>query len=339
MRAVVPFALSFVAYLATPAAADHHAVGSHAFDARLEVDKATFMVGEPVYATVVYRGDVEIEESWMNQNRLARPANYQVELVRDGKALRVPDAGPQMGGQSWTVKLDAKHEQRTRILLSSWFEGLTPGHYTVKVSTKMRARQIGTTAWQTEAIAVEIPVDVVADDSAALGRIITALGDRAVKLDDDSREATSQLTAVTDPRAVAQWVRVAAVADYEHKILAVWGLQKFTTDAALDTIIAVSKTVSADLPADRYTTNDLRDESAAQLRVAAAQALGATTSARGWPALLAMRTDKYASVRLTVAQRAAKQPAKEARPLLTQFLNDPDATVAGEARRLLDALP
>nr|HEX4313393.1 hypothetical protein [Kofleriaceae bacterium] len=345
MRVTLAASLVLLAAAAAPALADHHAVGSGSsagsFDATLEVDRARFMVSEPIYATVVYTGShADIEESWLGQNSLARPDNYRVTFVRDGKPLAVPDAGPQMGGQSWTVELDGTRTQRTRLLLPVWVRGLAPGHYTVHAETTLRARAhgAGDTGWAQVAVAVDVPVDVVADDSAALGKVITALGDRAVTAADDSREAMSALQVVTDARAIAQWTRVAAIAEYEHKILAVWGLAKFRDDAALDVVIAVSKTQGRDLDEAGYSTDAQRDESAGMLRLSAAQGLAESPSPRAWPALIAMRGDANADVRLVIAQRSATLPRDEARKYLTTFVGDKDPRIAGEAKRLLAEL-
>jgi hypothetical protein len=335
---------AIAAAAAAPARADHHAVGTGSFDVSLEVDRARFMVSEPVYATVVYRGSgTEIEMSWMGENALGRPDNYKLTFVQhDGTALPVPSAGPQFGGHSWGAKLAPDHPAHQRLLLPLWVSALVPGHYTVHLETTIRARRAGSTSdadWVQTPVAADVAVDVVADDAAALAKVFTALGDRAVGSNhDDAGEAMRAMQTVGDPRIAPQWARVAAVAEYEHKLDAVWGCEKLTGDAALDVIASVGKTQAADLARAAYTTDDLRVASATMLRVAAAQALAEFASPKAWPPLLAMRGDTSPDVRLEVAVRAARLPHDEARKYLTALAGDPDKRVATEVKRMLDEL-
>ena len=338
MRCLVS-ATFFMCALAASSRAATFAVGERSLDVALELAQPTMMVSEPVFATVRFsasHGDVELEASWMGRNGLGRPDNYTLVFIdRAGKALRTPDAGPQFGGLSWHEQL-GKRDYRAKLLLPNWVEGLTPGHYTLRVATRVRARVPGAATWQTIDVAVEAAIEVGPDEPAAIARVLGALGDRAIGNTDDASEAMRQLATMHDVRAIPQWLRVMAIAEYEHRFAAVEALADYDDATALSAIISVAGTKPDDLPAEGYTTEALRAESAAQLRVAAAQCLARSRNPRAWPALLAMRADAHYAVRLTVAQRAAEQGDAEALPILRAFASDPNPTIAAEARRLLD---
>ena len=297
------------------------------------------MVSEPVFARVHFRGDVELEASWMGQNSLGRPDNYALTFVDEhGAPLPKPDAGPAFGGQTWVVEL-AHRVQDQELLLPHWVSHLAPGHYTLRAETTVRIR-VPQGAWREEHVVAEAAVDVVPDDAAAMAKVIERLGARALGADRDAAsDARRMLATIHDPRTIPAWLRVIARPSYEDQYAALRALERYPDDRALAAIVRVSQLQAGGLAADCCTTEALRDERAGLLRVAAAQALAASVHARAWPALLAMKADPVASVRLTVLQRGALLPRAEARGLLHAFEGDPDALVRGEAARLLAATP
>ncbi|MCY0986984.1 HEAT repeat domain-containing protein [Nannocystis sp. ILAH1] len=304
----------------------------------LTVDKPRVMVSEPVFATLVFSGDaLEVEVGWMGDNGLGRPENYRLAFVdADGATLPGPDPGPQFGGQSWTVALAPGRDHRARLLLAHWVVGLKPGRYTLRGETTIRVRTDAEAPWRELPVAVETPVEVVADDAAALGRIFRELGAVAVgERHDAASEALRQLEVVRDPQVIPEWLRIAELPDYAHKFAAARALALWDDDRALAAIVRIAATQAADLPAVGYATEALRAQSAAQLRVAAAQALATSPHRDARSALLALKDDPEPSVRLTVVHRLAKLTDPAAHALLTAFAADGDATVRGEARRYM----
>ncbi|APR84576.1 Hypothetical protein A7982_09925 [Minicystis rosea] len=327
---------------APPPAAARYDVGGRPLLVRLVPEQATFMAGEPTFATLTFsapEGGIEIEAAWMGRNKLGRPENYRIEFVdAKGVVLPVPEVGISFGGMSHVAKLGAGREHRDRLLLPLWIGSLGPGRYTVRCTTKLPARpDTGSdagAAWQTVEVSVETSVEVIADDATAIGALLEKLGARAIGGDHDAAsEAMRKLALVRDPRVVAEWIRVARVRDYEHVFAATMALGAWDDDRALAEIERVGATRAEDLDAQRYANEELRVRSAAQLRVAAAQALSVSPHRRASAALLAMKSDADASVRLTVLHHAAK--VADARTLLESFAKDPDATVRNEAKRYL----
>lgn len=313
-------------------------VGGKPLTASLTTSKASLMVREPGYAILEFVGDgVELEVAWMGRNGMGRPDNYRVTLFGpDGAALAVPDAGPQFGGQSWHVTPTAAKPFEQRLMLAHWVEGLAPGKHTVHVETMVRAHRVGDAAWQELQVALDVPLEVVADDPAALGALIIKLGDQAVGTNyDESEEAIRQLGVIRDPRVVAQWLRIVAQPSYTHKQSAVRGLAAWPDDAALAAIVQVTRTQAADLPADRYTTEELRVQSAGQLRLTAAQALADSKHPGASAALLGLKADPDSSVRLTVLHHAAKISEPAGLEIIRLYTRDAAQIVRGEAERYL----
>jgi hypothetical protein len=322
---------------AIAALVNSHDIGGHTLTAALVIPKSRRMVSEPGYAIVQLRGDgIEVEVAWMGRNTLGRPENYRLQVLDAARtALPTPDAGPQFGGQSWTVTLTNSADYQARLLIDHWVSAPAPGRYTVHAETTVRARRPGQ-AWQDVALSVEAPLEIVADDPVALAAVFQALGDVAVGSDHDAAgDAVRQLEVVGDPRVVEQWLRVVSRTDYSSKFAALRGLARSTDDRALAAIVGVAKIRAADLPADGYSTEALRMDSAAALRLTAAQALSESKHPGALDALLAMKADPYDSVRLTVLHRAARLADAAAVPLLRAFHQDTSALVRDEAGRYL----
>lgn len=323
-----------------PAKAEH-VVGGRKVVASLVIDKARFMSSEPVFAGVAFSapdGPAELEISWMGRNPLRQDTSYEVALT-DAAGVAVPGrkVKESFGGQTWTQKLTEARDFRSHLLLPYWIEAPRPGRYTLRVQTNVRARVDAKAEWQPLAVRLELPVEVIADDAAALGVVIDALGARALAKGDDASRAAEQLQAIRDPRVVPHWVRHAEEPSYDRKLEAVRALASWNDDRALSAIVRVSKTRGKDLPAEGYANDELRESSAALLRVAAAQALDTSAHPGALDALLALESDPSASVRLVVAQHLEKVKDDRAVPLLQAFTKDPDALVRSESARILDA--
>ncbi|MBI5515155.1 MAG: HEAT repeat domain-containing protein [Deltaproteobacteria bacterium] len=336
-------------------AASRFQVGGRALVASLRPDRSRFMVSEPVYARVVFEAatePVEVELSWMGRNSLGRPENYRLTF-RDaqGRSLPVPDPGPQMGGNTWSVTATQDAPVRISLRLATYVTGLTPGRYTLHLETAVRARTpqvrrpprpgelpntVAASQWQDLAVTLEAPVEVLADDPAALGAVIDGLGRRAVADDyDDAREAVTLLGDARDPRAIPHWVSVAQYPEYERRFNALTALRRFDDPRALAALVRAAATEPTELPAAGYTNGELRAQSARALRQTAVHGLAESPCAGAYEALLARQADPDQEVRLTVLHRVARSTGPEAAALLERFTRDASPTIQAEARRYL----
>jgi hypothetical protein len=341
-----------------PSARARFTVGGRAVTVSLVPDRERFMVSEPVFARVVFEvdeGPVEVELSWMGRNSLGRAENYRLTFLdAQGRPRAVPDAGPQFGGTSSTQSLERGRAQRVRLLLQRYVSDLTPGRYTVRLETEVRARAPWVpptrppppgqpipapplpVPWETHQVLCQTDVEVVADDVAALGGVLDDLGRRALGQDyDDASQALGLLSTMQDPRVIPIWDRVAQYPDYSRRFAAVAALRRFDDPVALAALLRAANTTAAELPREGYATEALREQSAAALRHAAVHGLAESPSPAALQALLARRADPDREVRLSVLHRIARIPGAEALPMLQAFTRDADPTIQSEARRYL----
>ncbi|HLT35901.1 MAG TPA: HEAT repeat domain-containing protein [Enhygromyxa sp.] len=304
----------------------------------LSLDSDRVMVSEPSYAELTFRGSpgVEVEMAWMGRNALGRPSNYALAFVDgSGATLAVPEVGPEFGGQSWIAEV-GEEPGRQRLFLPNWVVELRPGKYTVTARTTVRARGNASADWQEVEVSLAIPIEVTTDDDAALGALIETIAAAAKSDDwDTSHEAIRRLAAIDDPRTLDHWLEIIELPDYERRIAAIRELASMADQRAFAAVVRASQTRPEELPRDRYTTEELRAESAGQLRVVAAQALADSERPEAIAAILALETDPHASVRLIVCQRAAKLDDAQALPISRRMARDPSALVRGEAERFL----
>lgn len=318
-------------------------VGAGALVVELRLAPARFMVHEPALAQLVFsvEGDgIEAEVFSGPSDELGRPPRFVVAFrAADGRVLPQPSAQEGMNGVSGYRGATPGDPVRQRLLLPTYAAELSPGTYLVSAETTVRVRAGAGAPWIDKPIAVELAVEVVADDDAAMGGVIDAIGARAMGTDyDDSRDATFQLERAHDARVVPWWIRLAEMPEYERRYHALNALGGWDDPRAVQALIRATSTAPQELPAEGYTTEALRATSAAALRHTAVQALGRSPRADALPPLLALRDSPDAEVRLNVLHRLARLSAAQARPHLEHFTHDTDATVSSEARRYLAEL-
>ncbi len=299
-------------------------------------DRATVMVGEPVYATFRIRNAgptaVSIHIEWLARNSLGRPESFQVSAQSTkGAAVPVPALRGSFGGRSWRVEIAPGADHDLRLFLPNWTPFTEPGTYTVTAVTSMEFGDPKTATRHD--LRASATVKVTAPDSARMGKIITR--DAAAMASGDD-EAARRMMHIHDARVIPHFLAELAAPNYSRKFRAIQVLGKWNTDDAVAGLERASRTSAAELDPEGFTRETLRVESAAQLRVAAAYALAESPHPRSSQLLLAMRSDRYASVRLIVAQNAVKADPAGHRKLLRAFTKDPDPRVASEATRLLN---
>lgn len=312
-------------------------VGGHSFVAELRPETGRFMVSEPIFADFVLTGaddpTLQVKVAWIAENTLGRPENIRVTFTGPSGLVPVPDAGPNFGGKSWTVTL-GERDSIQRLFLSTYYTAIAAGAYSIHLATVIDA---GVGKLAPVDVAIDVPVEVIPDDAAALGALIMRLGVTAQRPDSDAaREALQRLCRIHDPRVIDPLVAATKLQEYTLRYEALDCLEAWDDDRALAAIVAVAHTTADDLPAAGYTTQSLRVQSAAMLRVAAVASLGRLKRPAALDAVIAMKGDPDADVRLEVLQRAAQMPDPTGLAVIQGFVNDPSDIVRNEAKRYLE---
>jgi hypothetical protein len=321
----------------------HEVLGGR-IEIELAIDQPDIMVSEPVHvrALVHNHSDVPIvmQAQWMGRNRLGRPDNYEIEAVDPtGNVVPLPDAGPGFGGNSWDVTLTREEGFETHLFLPSWAPFSSPGTYALRLTTTLSLRKPDTP--RDEAISLPVTTTtslvVVPDDPVRTLALIERTA-KTVSDTDDARRSLRTLGAIRDPRVVPHLVALLRSDEYTRRYEATRVLGTWNDDRALLALKGAIDTGADDLSPSSYTTDALRAQSAAQLRLAVAQALGQSPHPDALELLLSMEGDPEASVRLTVVQKLATLDPSIAKPRLQPFLEDPSSLVVRETTRLLNDL-
>ncbi|HUH03474.1 MAG TPA: HEAT repeat domain-containing protein, partial [Kofleriaceae bacterium] len=323
---------------AAPEPATYEVLGA-TLEVELLPTQPAIMISEPIYVRAVIhnRSDVPLvmQASWMGRNGLGRPENYQLEATdAAGTAVPIPDAGPQMGGKSWEVELTRAKPFEANLFLPSWAPFATPGNYQLRFGTTLQVRDPAGTDWTELPVATMAPLTVVADDDAKLAQLIERLATRAAAPDSD-HEDLRVLGTIRDPRVVPHLAALMTSNQYPKRFQAAVVLGTWNDDRALAALKGAMTTQASDLDPAGYTTDELREQSAAQLRLTIAQALSSSPHPDARDLLLSMKADPYSGVRLTVVHALSTVDPARAKPLLQTFAKDPDPMVAGEAKRYL----
>lgn len=308
----------------------------------LAPEKAEIMVSEPTYLRVQVRtrsqAALTLQASWMGRNSLGRPENYDIEAIdNNGKVVPVPAPGPQFGGKSWDVVLSHDKDFETRLFLPSWAPFTEPGTYELRFTSTLPVRSSEHAEWTQVSVRASVTLQVIADDHVRLGELIEHVATRA-KARNSDHEDLRVLTTIQDERVLPHLAALLRSDQYSKRFSAAVALGTWNDQRALDALERASTTRAADFALDGYTTEELRAQSAAQLRLTVAQALSESPHPDALPLLLRMKSDDYEGVRLTVVHKISKLPPARSKAMLRAFAKDRDPTVAGEAKRYLSEI-
>ncbi|HEY8078033.1 MAG TPA: HEAT repeat domain-containing protein [Labilithrix sp.] len=253
-------------------------VGGRELDVELQSDKARFMAGDPIFLSLVWsapREPIELHVEWMGKNERRQNTSLAVVFSDAHGPLPVRPSGPSFGGNSGTQNITPDHGHVERILVAAWIDKLPVGKVVAHLETDaMKARADSKAAWQPLHVALDLPLEVLPDDATAMGAVIDAIGERVLSDDyETSTYASMQLEVLDDPRTIPYWIKLADKPSYSAKYAGVTALGKYRDARALAAVVRVSKTKPEDLSRQEYTTEELRKGSAAQVRIAAVQAL------------------------------------------------------------------
>jgi hypothetical protein len=183
---------------------------------------------------------------------------------------------------------------------------------------------------------VRIPTEPEPSDPATLGALIDDLGRRMLATSgSDSKRAARELSLIDDPRVVPWYVKEIKSRDYSRKFRALDRLARFPGDDALAGLEIGMATQGTDIA--NSATPALASTLAENVRHVAALALTRSPHPRAMPLLWTMEKDPARAVRVTVVQAAGRADTPESLELLERATHDGDATVRGEAERLLAA--
>ncbi len=172
-------------------------------------------------------------------------------------------------------------------------------------------------------------------DPATLGPLIDEWGAKMLGANwDVSEEAVRRMSLIDDPRVVPWYVQAMRTDRYDLKSHALERLARLEGDAALEGVKIGMTTQGDDI--GNCATAALAASSAENIRGGAAVALARSPHPQARTLLLSMEEDPAMRVRLTVLQAAARMNTPESLALLERRTQDSDATVRGEAARLLE---
>jgi hypothetical protein len=317
--------------------------------ASLRPHKAQILLGEPVHLTYELQnsgeGELQFREGGNQRNRFGRYDDYNLVVVDEsGKALAVLDSAPNFGGRSWAPKVSAAKSFKHDLFLPHWVELPSVGTFTIRSERSFTVRTAGTDAWHGETgeevkLQAETTIEVLPADPAAMGLIIEAVGQELFGKDEGPTrtQAWRNMSAIDDERVIPWLCRGIDSQKYGFISSSLSALEKFPADAAVACIKKVMTIRGAELT-DEFTTPELAEGSANNLRQHVAHTLSASPHPDAFSLLLSMSTDDYESVRLTVLHEIARRLPKDARQRITAFTKDKSEMVRGEAARYLSEL-
>jgi hypothetical protein len=178
---------------------------------------------------------------------------------------------------------------------------------------------------------VRIPTEPEPLDPNTVGPLIDELGAKMLAND---AQAVRQLSLIDDPRVIPWYVKAVRTDSYDLRFNALDRLARLEGDAALEGLSIGMATQGDDI--GNCTTAAVAASMAENIRHKAATALARSPHPQAKALLLSMEEDPARGVRLTVVQTAARMNTPESLALLKRRTLDNDATVRGEAARLLE---
>jgi hypothetical protein len=310
------------------------------------------MLGEPGWLQFSVRNlsteDLQVLVGGDYRNALGRPESFKVRVVResDGAGVPQPSAGQTMGGMVGPQKLSAGGEYVFRLFLPHWATFESPGRYAITCERKLQLLQPQEGKFFAELKPVEVEVsahtviDVTPRDEAAMGEVIRTLGERmlAGTSDDDARTAAAMLATIDDERVVPWLCRAVDSKSYSLKFVGVITLAKFDSDEAFAGLQRGMATRGSDFDPASATRPELLEQSADNIRHAAAGALSRSRHPAARAFLLEQRHDSAEGVRITVLHLLGTMPPDEALPILREMSSDANERVRREAERYIGLL-
>jgi HEAT repeats len=311
-------------------------------------DKPRIMLGEPVYLSFIVQNeldeDLQVVVGGDYQNSLGRPDTFSIMVTKDdGKRVPQPDAGMSFGGLIGPQNLPARGNYVFRLFLPHWATFEEIGDYIIVAKRTLKLRKYSPSRWYFHEATTDVPVEaratieVLPTDRARMGEVIEDLGTTMLTARWDKNEAAANaLSNIQDERVIPYFGAALETNDYNLKFKALWALAKFNNDAAFQSIKDGLETKGEDIG---NTINEkLANQSAENIRNAAAIALSKSPHPGAIPFLLSKRNDPSEGIRITVLHVLGKMKPQEAIPILQEMVRDTNERVRKEAERYLHLL-
>lgn len=302
-----------------------------AFPVQVELipEKAAILVGEPTY--LKFRVTNPTDDDWQvgvggdYRNSTGRPDSFQLSyLDAQGQVVQQAEKGWNMGGLFTTRTVPAHGHYDYSLFLPHWFKIRESGKITVTAKRTLLLSIGKSFNFSTLGKGSKVPVEASASlqvlpyDAEKLGQLIEQLGnlmllDRQLSVYQGTSE--NRLAAIEDPRIIPYFVRAIDMRRFEG----IEVLGRYNNDGAFNAL----KNAMIDTGADD------------NIRHRIASALSRSPHPDALDFLITQRHDPYHGVRITVVQRLSSTDEKRAIPLLKEMSLDSNASVSGEAKRIL----
>lgn len=184
---------------------------------------------------------------------------------------------------------------------------------------------------------VLIPTEPDPVDPKTIGPRIDELGPKLLGSNSDvSDSAANELSLIDDPRVIPWYIKAVKSDSYSLRVAALDRLSRMKGDEAFEGLKIGMKTNGSDM--GHCANEQAAADTAANIRVWAAQSLARSPHPQAKSLLWTMEKDPSKSVRLIVVQTAAGVDTPEAQAIVQRGTQDSDEMVRGEATRLMNDL-
>lgn len=307
-------------------------------EVRLNPDKKTIMLGEPLFVTFAVT-NLSGEKLCLGtggdyRNKFARPERFDVRVSSEDGAVLPKIQLFSGGGLVGCEPMEPGATYKIRLFLPHWVTIERPGLYRVKVKRELGFIDSDNAVFGKVKYSVPAEVDaeftVVPADENKMGGVINALG--SVMLDSADPAAVDSATALAsmeDKRVISYFAEAlsrfrnsgfAAGRDAEYMINSrvIPALAKYDDDQAIAALRDAQKSTSDDV------------------RLLIATALINSPHKSALKSLMKMQNDSYYFVRLRVAQGLKDVKTKEALATLQKLLKDENKDVREAAQASLN---
>lgn len=305
-------------------------------EVRLNPDKKTIMLGEPLFVSVEVT-NVSGEKLCLGvggdyRNKYGRPERFEVRVSGDNGVALPKIQVANGGGFLGCDPIESGETYKVRLFLPHWVTIERPGSYRINIRRSMGFSNYDGSqdAKYSKFVELDTVITVVPADENKMGGVINAFG--SVMLDAGDPTAVDSATALAsmdDKRVISYFAEALARfgnsgfafgrdAEYAINSRAITALARYDDDQAIEALRAAMKSTSDDV------------------RLLVATALGDSPHRSAITLLMKMQADSYYFVRLRVAQGLKKVKTKEALATLQKLLKDESKDVRQAAQESLN---
>lgn len=341
--------LSLNAIIDYPSQAASKDIDPNMIEVSLVPDKATFMLGEPIYISFIVENEsdqnLQVIVGGDYRNALGRPESFTLTITdQKGNKVPQPEIGMSMGGLFGPEKLPSKGQYTFRLFLPNWATFEKTGSYTITAQRTLNILtddpnmnwplQYETTDIQARATA---EIEVVPLNNKQMGALIDQLAKEMLNAKDDpAAAAAKKLQNIQDERVIPHFIKVLKNHNYYYiKSISLRALSKFDNDDAFEALKYGLTVTGKDFIA-RATTMEVADSVAKNIKITAIHAISNSPHPEAINFLLSKRNDEMFEIRLTVVHALGRMRADRAVPILEEMQDDSNETIRNEVKRYLE---